>query len=172
MVVRFLYLMFLSAIAYGTEVVSARISRHSSLVELGTVIDTRYQKDFAACFDGIDLDALEDAGELGVWGCPVRFILKTSDGYYSLTMNNTPGVFNLYPVKRLFFGVYVLPEVDDVLGKCLYMPELYDKLKAEGVYILSESDLSEIAKLPADKRRAILQDYAQHHYKEPQKTAG
>ena len=167
MVVRFLFLLFLSAIAYGAEVVSARISRPSSLVELGSVIDARYQKDFEACFEGIDLDALEDAGELGIWGCPVRFILKTSGGYYLLSMNNTHGVFNLYKVKRLFYGVYVLPDDDDDFGKCLYLPELYDKLKAEGVYILSESEMADIAKLPAVERRAILKDYTEHHYKEP-----
>lgn len=163
-------ILFLASFVFGDVVISARISKPvcDSTGYIGDKIDTAYKKNFADCFEGIDIAQLEDAGELGVWGMPVYFILKTENGYYGLTMNNEYGVFSLRKVTRN--GKMYKSSRKKGTHKTIYAPELYDRLKTAGINIASLDDMRAAHKLPSQECKKVLESY-KIKYKAPDKQS-
>ena len=163
-------ILFFESFALGDVIISARIAMpvcDSTGEYIGDKIDTAYKKNFADCFDGINLAELEDAGELGVWGMPVYFVLKTEDDYYGLTMNNEYGVFDLRKVTKN--GKIYKYSYKKSMQKTIYAPKLYDKLKAAGINIASLEDMRSAHKLPSSERKKVLESY-KIPYKAPDKN--
>ena len=96
------------------------------------------KQDYAKAFEGIDVRVDGDETEDGVFGMPAYMVIKSNNKYYLLIINNTHGVISVYSARK--------KENQWISGKDesrhIYLPELYEKLKAMGLKVLTEEELS------------------------------
>lgn len=134
---------------------SALISREvkSGLHE----VDARYAAhDFVVAFGDLNLAEAGEETEDGVFGRPIRLIVRSDEGDFLLVVNNTEGVFSIYRLHRS--GTLFKASTRD--SRDVRLPKLYTRLKSAGLNILSENDLKSAHKLPRNERRRFFKDYS------------
>ncbi len=120
------------------------------------IIETEYQEhDFAACFEGVAISQLKANSKDAVFGCPIDFILITSKGAWAMGMNNVHGVFTFRRAQEIKPGSWV--SIGE--GKEVYLPALYDRLRAAGVNILSTDDLMQQHRKSREERELFYKQY-------------
>lgn len=149
-----LFLLLLGCFQTWGVVKSARIARDA---ELGYhEVDTRYAShDFAEAFRGLNLAQDGEETEDGVFGRPIRLIVKSDEGDFLLIVNNTEGVFGIYPLRRSGRKF----KASTKGSRDVRLPALYSRLKSAGLNILTEDDLKRIQSLPRSERRQFFRSY-------------
>lgn len=99
------------------------------------------KKDYAKAFEGIDVRVDGDDTEDGVFGVPAYMVVQADNKCYLLIINNTHGVISVYPVRKK--GNQWIGKSGGG-GRSIYLPSLYDKLKAMGLKVLTEEELSDM----------------------------
>lgn len=151
-------LLFLLSTLGFCAVQSARISTHSKEEKFHHRIDPRYaEHDFAVAFEGLNPAKDGEATEDGVFGYPLRLIVESDEGCFLFIINNTEGVFSIYKLRKTKGGQFVARQTGN---RNVRLPDLYAKLKATGLNILSENDLRRIHKLPREERKQFFRNYS------------
>lgn len=119
-------------------------------------VDARYAAhDFAVTFGDLNLAEAGKETEDGVFGRPIRLIVRSDEGDFLLVVNNTEGVFSIYRLHRS--GKMFKASTRD--SRDVLLPGLYARLKAAGLNILSEEELKKAHRLPRSERREFFKDY-------------
>ena len=96
------------------------------------------KQDYAKAFEGIDVRVDGDETEDGVFGMPTYMVIKSNNKHYLLIINNTHGVISVYSAEKKN-SRWISKSGE---GREIYLPKLYDKLKAMGLKVLTEEELS------------------------------
>ena len=119
-------------------------------------VDPRYTAhDFVVAFGDLNLAEAGEETEDGVFGRPIRLIVRSDEGDFLLVVNNTEGVFSIYRLHRS--GKVFKVSTRD--SRDVRLPELYSRLKSAELNILSEKNLKAIYKLPRSEGRQFFKDY-------------
>ncbi len=132
-----------AAPAIRNSVVSAHVAcgRHWQGKEVHTIDPAYTGTNFADCFAGINLATLRSNTEDGVFGYPIDMLILTQKRAYILCVNNTHGVFSLFRATEISPGHYIVTQRGQSTARSIHHAELYDKLRAAGLNILSEEQL-------------------------------
>ena len=98
------------------------------------------EKDYAHAFEGIDVRVDGDETEDGVFGMPTYMVIELNNKCHLLIINNTHGVISVYPVQKKE-NRWISVKGED---RHIYLPKLYEKLKAMGLKVLTEEELSAV----------------------------
>lgn len=96
------------------------------------------KQDYAKAFEGIDVRVDGAETEDGVFGMPAYMVIESKNKYHILIINNAHGVISVYSARKKG-NQWIVGRGE---GRQIYLPELYDKLKAMGLKVLTEEELS------------------------------
>ena len=95
------------------------------------------KQDYAKAFEGIDVRVDGDETKDGVFGMPTYMVIELNNKYHLLIINNTHGVISVYSARKK--GNQWISRTGG--GREIYLPELYEKLKAMGLKVLTEEEV-------------------------------
>ena len=98
------------------------------------------KQDYAKAFEGIDVRVDGDETEDGVFGMPAYMVIELNHKYHLLIINNTHGVISVHSARKKG-NQWICGKGE---GRQIYLPELYEKLKAMGLKVLTVEELSTI----------------------------